>query len=184
MKILSVKPGHDGAIAWLEDGELVFSLEGEKSGFERHTALHLQSILEGLRLAPSIPDIVAMSGWDGHIPHCAGYGGVTHADIIENEATFLGKKSAYFSSSHERSHLLSAYGMSPWPMGTACYALIWEGGFGCFYRISESLEIEKIAYVMTQPGERYVLPYVIAQPNCPFEGSGNLAGTVMALCAS
>jgi hypothetical protein len=47
MKILSVKPGHDGAIAWLEDGELVFSLEGEKSGFERHTTLHLQTILEG-----------------------------------------------------------------------------------------------------------------------------------------
>lgn len=183
MKILSVKPGHDGAIAWLEDGELVFSLEGEKSGFERHTTLHLQTILEGLRLAPCAPDIIAMSGWDGMIPHCAGYGGIATEDSISTDATFLGKKTAYFSSSHERSHLLSAYGMSPWPMGTACYALIWEGGFGCFYRINESLGIDKIAQVMTQPGERYVYPYVIAQPNCLFEGSGNLAGTVMALCA-
>jgi len=33
----------------------------------------------------------------------------------------------YFSSSHERSHLLCAFGMSNLPKGTPCYALLWEG---------------------------------------------------------
>ena len=50
-------------------------------------------------------------------------------------AAYLGRPVRYFSSSHERSHLLCAFGMSDLPKGTPCYALVWEGAIGAFYEI-------------------------------------------------
>ncbi len=50
----------------------------------------------------------------------------------------LGRTIEYFSSSHERSHLLCAVGMSSLPKGTPCYALLWEGVIGAFYKIGRT----------------------------------------------
>jgi len=64
-----------------------------------------------------------------------GYRGVSKGDAIVGQRRFLGKQVHYFSSSHERSHLLCAFGMSNLAKGTPCYALIWEGSIGAFYEI-------------------------------------------------
>jgi len=36
MRILSYNPGHDGAVAYLQDGRLVFSIEAEKDSNWRY----------------------------------------------------------------------------------------------------------------------------------------------------
>jgi predicted NodU family carbamoyl transferase len=60
-------------------------------------------------------------------------------DIHCRSKALLGKSVHYYSSSHERSHILCAYGMSNLPKGTPCYALIWEGEIGTFYEIDSDL---------------------------------------------
>ncbi len=76
----------------------------------------------------------------------------------------LGNTVKYFSSSHERSHLLCAFGMSNLPEGTPCYALLWEGVIGSFYEMDSELIITKCADVMPEPGHRYALLYGLADP--------------------
>jgi predicted NodU family carbamoyl transferase len=48
--------------------------------------------------------------------------------------------------------------------GTPCYALLWEGVIGSFYKIDASLNILKLADVMPEPGHRYALLYALADP--------------------
>ena len=63
-------------------------------------------------------------------------------------ASLIGKPVSFFSSSHERSHLLCGFGMSPFPQGSSCYALVWEGAIGAFYEIDPDMNITWIADVM------------------------------------
>ena len=60
------------------------------------------------------------------------------SDVIVDQRRLLGRPVHYFSSSHERSHLLCAFGMSSLPKGTPCYALVWEGAIGAFYEIDSA----------------------------------------------
>ena len=90
-----------------------------------------------------VPDVLCAGGWwprdekpTEPLP-TAGYRGVAKSDIIVGQRRLLGKHIRYFSSSHERSHLLCAFGMSGLPAGTPCYALVWEGSIGAFYEIDE-----------------------------------------------
>src|SRR5438445_3993638 len=94
----------------------------------------------------------------------AGYLGLSEGAIITGERLFHGKKVRYFSSSHERSHLMCAYGMSELPKGTPSYALVWEGVIGSFYEIDSALNITLLADVMSEPGHRYALLYGFADP--------------------
>jgi predicted NodU family carbamoyl transferase len=80
---------------------------------------------------------------------------------------FFGGRADYFSSSHERSHILCAFGTSALPKGTPCYALIWEGEMGSFYEIDPGLNITLVADVLSQPGNRYGLLYGLADPTFP-----------------
>ena len=97
----------------------------------------------------------------------AGYRGVSKSDVIVDQRRLLGKPVHYFSSSHERSHLLCAFGMSSLPKGTPCYALIWEGEIGAFYEIDSELNITLLADVLNEPGNRYALLYGLADPTFP-----------------
>lgn len=54
--------------------------------------------------------------------------------------------------------------MSDLPKGTPCYALLWEGVIGSFYKIDAFLNIVKLADVMPEPGHRYALLYGLADP--------------------
>src|SRR5689334_20780820 len=154
MKILSFNPGHDGAFAYLEDGYLITSIEAEKHSRYRHSALSIPDVFNVLGELKEVPDVLCRGGWwpnDTPLSEqrfLAGYHGVSNSEIIVSQQRFLGKTVKYFSSSHERSHLLCAFGMSNLPKGTPCYALLWEGVIGSFYKIDAELNLIKLADVM------------------------------------
>jgi len=170
MKILSFNPGHDGAFAYLEDGHLVASFEAEKQSRYRYSPLSVPDVFSVLGELKEVPDVLCRGGWwqgDTHLSEQqfhAGYHGISNSDILVTKKRLLGKTVEYFSSSHERSHLLCAFGMSNLPKGTPCYALLWEGVIGSFYKIDSELNLTKIADVMPEPGHRYALLYGLADP--------------------
>lgn len=171
MRIMSYNPGHDGAFAYLQDGRLVTSIEAEKNSNFRHSSLSVPDAFGILDELSDVPDVLCRGGWwpnDNHMSEVsvsAGYIGIRSNDSIVRQQSMFGRKIHHFSSSHERSHLLCAYGMSPLPKGTPCYALLWEGVIGSFYKIEGSLEITKLADVMPEPGHRYALLYGLADPS-------------------
>lgn len=169
MKILSYNPGHDGAFAYVDDGRLVFSIEAEKGSRYRHSSLSVSNAFDALAELGAVPDVLCKGGWwPGDAPRdrdlTADYRGNDPGQVIVGKRPFLGKTVDFFSSSHERSHLLCAFGMSDLPKGTPCYALLWEGVVGAFYEIDAKLEITKIADVMPEPGHRYAMLYALADP--------------------
>ena len=170
MIVLSYNPGHDGAFACLVDGQLVASIEAEKNSYYRHSPLSVPDVFRVLGELKEGPDVLCKGGWwpsDTHLSDqrdCAGYHGVRSGDIVVGQRRLLGRTVEYFSSSHERSHLLCAFGMSNLPKGTPCYALLWEGVIGSFYEIDSELNMTKLADVMPEPGHRYALLYGLADP--------------------
>jgi hydroxymethyl cephem carbamoyltransferase len=192
MKILSFNPGHDGAIAYLKDGHLMFSIEAEKNSNYRYSPVSSHDVFNILGEIDEIPDVFCTGGWWpreaqllGSNTH-VGYRGVTKSDIIVNKRRLIGKPVHYFSSSHERSHLLCAFGLSSLPKGTPCYALVWEGEIGAFYEIDSELNIKLLADVLNEPGNRYASIYGLADPtfpkNAPFSRFSD-SGKLMALAS-
>lgn len=191
MRILSYNPGHDGAIAYLEDAHLVVSVEAEKNSNYRYSPISSHNVFNVLGELDEIPDVICVGGWWPREKDLlgsqaiAGYRGISK-DFILEQRRLLGKPVQYFSSSHERSHLLCAFGMSILPKGTRCYALVWEGHIGAFYEIDSELNITLLADVMTHPGNRYMLLYGLADPtfpkNAPFSRFSD-AGKLMALAS-
>lgn len=175
MKILSYNPGHDGAIAYLKNGHLMFSIEAEKNSNYRYSPISSHDVFHVLGELDEIPDVICTGGWwprddyeyfhgsDVHV----GYRGESKRDVMVDRRRLLGSQVHYFSSSHERSHLLCAFGMSSLPKGTPCYALIWEGAIGAFYEIDSELYITLLADVLNQVGNRYGLLYGLADPTFP-----------------
>lgn len=141
MNILSYNPGHDGAIAYLKDAQLLFSIEAEKNSNYRYSPISSHDVFNVLGELDEIPDVICTGGWWPREEHLlgshihVGYRGVMKSDVIVEKRRLLGRPVNYFSSSHERSHLLCAFGMSVLPKGTPCYALVWEGAIGAFYEI-------------------------------------------------
>ncbi|MBD0780093.1 proline dehydrogenase [Maribacter sp. ANRC-HE7] len=170
MKILSYNPGHDGSLAYIEDGRLIFSIEAEKDSHYRHSPLSIPDMLSFFGDLKELPDVLCRSGWwpgnNNLIEQrlISGYHGTGSDDILVSKEKLFGKKVDSFSSSHERSHLLCAFGMSNLTKCTPCYALIWEGVIGSFYEIDGELNITKLADVMPEPGHRYALLYGLADP--------------------
>lgn len=173
MDILSYNAGHDGAVAHLRDGHLVSSVEAEKDSNWRYTPLGTQDLLDAFSRLDEVPDVVGTGGWwpreaqltgtPGHV----GYRGVARDDMSVDSRRLFGKSVPFFSSSHERSHVLCGFGMSPFPQGESCYALVWEGTLGAFYEIDSDLTITLIADVMKEPGSRYLSIYGLADPTFP-----------------
>jgi predicted NodU family carbamoyl transferase len=188
MKILSLKAGHDGGLAYLADGQLVFSLEGEKDSFPRLEAMTPRTLLLALEQVPDLPEVVCESGWtkgwDSLEPAVAtGYHGIGPESIVQADKHFLGRPVTYFSSSHERAHLMGVYGMSPFPQGQPCYVLIWEGALGDFYRIDENVNIDRLGRPLWEPGSKYCFSYHVTDPREEASLGSDWAGKVMALAA-
>jgi hydroxymethyl cephem carbamoyltransferase len=169
MDILAYKPGHDGHIAYLDGTKLVFSIEAEKDSWTRHEGITPSLHLRGLQYLKRVPEVVSISGWaknfhpiQGAIE--GGYFGEGVDTIVDREQSFLNRTIRFFSSSHERSHLLCSYGMSPFEQGEPCYALVWEGHIGAFYYIDERVSIRKIGSVLDNPGNKYSFLYSLADP--------------------
>lgn len=195
MKIMSFKPAHDGAIAALDASvaELIYSYEAEKDSFRRYSTITPTTVLEAAGLLDAIPDVIAVGGWEKTgfarvVSDAASYSGIAEGSEVVGEKTIFGRKVNFYSSTHERSHLWSAYGMSPFPVGMPCYALIWEGEFGDFYEFDERLQVTHLGKVMATPGDKYGFLYGLANPKFTLPtGPGSLryedAGKLMALCA-
>lgn len=170
MNILSYNPGHDGAFAYLEDGCLVFSIEAEKHSNYRHSSLSVPDVFDVLAELKEAPDVLCRGGWWPSDSHLSGqdlpasYRSAHGTDVVVGKKRLLGKTVELFSSSHERSHLLCAFGMSSLPKGTPCYVLLWEGVIGAFYEIDSELNVTKLADVMPEPGHRYAMLYALADP--------------------
>lgn len=169
MKILSYNPGHDGAFAYIEGGRLRFSIEAEKGSKYRHSPISVSDTFDVMGELDSCPDVLCQGGWwPGGAPRpsevVAGYRDSNCAEVILSKKRFLGRSIHFFSSSHERSHLVCAFGMSPLPKGSPCYVLLWEGVIGAFYEIDAEFNIKKIAEVVPEPGHRYALLYALADP--------------------
>jgi predicted NodU family carbamoyl transferase len=190
MNIVSYNPGHDGAIAYLKGARLQLSVEAEKNSNYRYSPISSQDVFNVLAELDEIPDVVCTGGWwprenrllGSH--SLAGYRGVSKHDVVVEQRRLLGRSVHYFSSSHERSHLFCAFGMSSLPKGTQCYALVWEGAIGAFYEIDSELNITLLADVLNQVGNRYISLYGLADPtfpkNAPFSRFSD-AGKLMAL---
>ena len=194
MKILSYNPGHDGSFTYLKDGHLMFSIEAEKNSKYRYSPVSCPDVFNTLGEIEEIPDVICTGGWWAHDHYeylsgskvNVGYRGVSKSNIILDQRRLLGKSVHYYSSSHERSHILCAFGMSNLPKGTPCYALIWEGAIGTFYEIDSELNITILADVLNQVGNRYGLFYGLADPTFPKNGSYPRfqdAGKLMALAS-
>ena len=176
MNIVSYNPGHDGAIAYLKGARLLASIEAEKNSNYRYSPISSPDVFNVLGELDEIPDVICTGGWWppdayslGSHAH-VGYRGVSKSDIIVDQRCLLGKPVHYFSSSHERSHLLCAFGMSRLPIGTPCYALVWEGAIGAFYEIDSEMNITLLSDVLNQVGNRYALLYGLADPTFPKNG--------------
>lgn len=188
MKILSFKPGHDGSVALVDAGELKFALEGEKDSFARHDVVSPRLLIQAAELVPEPPDVICESGWvkgfDSLEPLVgAGYYGLDGPAIAEREGKWFGHPVKHFSSSHERSHLMGAFGMSPFQQGKPCYALVWEGAIGDFYLIHSDMRFEKLGRPLFEPGSKYSFLYHIADDRPEPLLSSDWPGKVMALAA-
>ena len=192
MNILSYNPGHDGAIAYLKSDHLLVSIEEEKNSNWRHSPISSRGVFDALGEIDEFPDVICTGGWwpRDHHEYLHGaqvqYRGVSKSDVIVDQRRLLGRPVHYFSSSHERSHLLCAFGMSSLLKGTPCYALVWEGEIGAFYEIDSGLNITLLADVLNQVGNRYALLYGLADPTFAKDGPYPRvedAGKLMALAS-
>lgn len=192
MNIISYNPGHDGAVAHLRDGHLVSSAEAEKDSDWRYTPVGSRDLLDAFGRLEEVPDAVCTGGWwprEAHptgTPAHVGYRGLGGVGMTVDRRRLFGKSVPFFSSSHERSHLLCGFGMSPFPQGSPCYALVWEGSIGAFYEIDSDMGITLISDVLHEPGNRYTAIYGLADPtfpkNAPFSRLSD-AGKLMALAS-
>src|SRR5258705_13885611 len=130
MNIFSYNPGHDGAIAYLRDSRLMLSIEAEKDSNWRYSPISCRDVFDAFGELDEIPDVICRGGWwpQDHHGYVHGsrvqYRGVSKSDVGMDKGRLLGKTVHYFASSHERSHLLGAFGISDLPKGTPCYALL------------------------------------------------------------
>ncbi len=187
MLILAVKPGHDGAVAALQDRELLFSLEAEKDSFRRHRRLDVSTIMSAAEHLGEPPDVVAAGGWDWiHHAVGAGYMGVDDQTVIREPRKMFGKEVSFFSSSHERSHLAMAIGMAPRDDARQRAVLIWEGHVGHLYLVEGATKVVKRIEVLKQPGRRWAFLFALADPSFPDRGARHRredSGKLMALAA-
>jgi predicted NodU family carbamoyl transferase len=204
MRILAINSNHDGAVAIVNDGKLLAYVEAQKDNRVRYSHLTEDCITKALRYLDGDPDVFAVSGWHGQD---SGYYGETESVILTEPVQFRVEELERFwsyepgswlarrsrerplklqrvSSSHERTHIFCAYGLSPFEQGHPCYVLVWEGSIGAFYSIDEQCNITRIARPLDQPGHRYALLFELAHRDFPansFGWSSEVAGKLMAL---
>lgn len=191
MKILAFKPGHDGAVALIDDGRLVFSLESEKDSFPRYGDVTPTIVAEAMQYCDDIPDVLCISGWVKGFHSAdraldAGYFGWSDEHTLVGEGKVFGRTVTTFSSTHERSHLMSGYGMAPFSIDEPCYGLVWEGNIGSFYEYGPGGDVRLIDKVLADPGNKYQYIFSLADPTTTTERGGfrfSNAGKVMALAA-
>ncbi|MCA6115163.1 nodulation protein NodU [Bradyrhizobium sp. WSM 1738] len=151
MRICGIKLTHDGAIALVEDGRLVFCIEQEKrSNNPRYQTIeNLDAVVVALAehgLDPQDVDQFVIDGWDGRVEsQFQVLSGVTPitlkgAPYVERNAHGLltsrdgfnlmldGRVFPYKSYPHVTGHVASAYCTSPFAKaGQPAFCLVWDG---------------------------------------------------------
>jgi hydroxymethyl cephem carbamoyltransferase len=187
VRILSLKPGHDGAIAFVEDGRLVFSIEAEKDSFPRYGEPSASLLVQAMEMAPGWPDVVATGGWHKYLPEhdsefATGYLGLDRVQAADGK--LFGRRVRTFSSSHERSHIFMAAAMAPEAPLDECAILVWEGVIGAVYHWRDGGATIEKTHVLDSPGKRYSALFALADPTFPDHGTTPRledAGKLMAL---
>ncbi|OKI04827.1 3-hydroxymethylcephem carbamoyltransferase [Streptomyces sp. CB02923] len=189
MLVVALKPGHDGAVAAIDNRQLLYSLESEKDSRPRYTPLLPTTILDIAERLDALPDVVALGGWGDIRPRGIAYTGAGYEGTHEPTVTtsrFFGKEVKFFSSTHERSHIYMALGMAPQDSSPVRTVLVWEGDVGAFYLVDSAHRVTRKIQVMTAPGARYSFLFGLADPTFPDTGGRprlNDAGKLMALAA-
>jgi predicted NodU family carbamoyl transferase len=151
--VLAVNLGHDGAVAVLQDGSLEFSIEAEKNSYPRYSTAGPTLLFDAFQQLKRSPDIVAIGGWrQDDVRDDHEYFGTAERLSTSSEIRLFGQTVTCYRSTHERSHIFCAYGMSPFPQGQPCYVLVWEGSIGRFYEIDRALKIKRMDQVLPAPG--------------------------------
>jgi len=191
VKIIAYNVGHDGALVTLDDGRLVSCCEIEKDNGLRHASISPNDLVRFIKVS-GLPDAIAISEWEpkrrpgARTGSGVGYRGIGPEGVSDGETTVAGKKIHRYCCSHERSHIMCSYGLSPFPQGEPCHALVWEGSIGSFYFVDKDVRIQKIGEVMKEPGNKYAFAYTLADPTMPVSTTSirfDDAGKVMALAA-
>lgn len=184
MNIIGFNTGHDGHICYLQGNTLAFSYEAEKDNNPRYSDNTPLNIKTGLLATSNRIDAVAVSGWaKGHdprnMPVHGGYLGLDYSIHHQGQTPWI-------HCSHEMSHIVCSYALSPYADKTDCYVLLLEGFIGKLYLIRKDLSVELLEEIMQSPGLRYSFAFGIADPlfNLP-KGYCRLgdAGKMMALAA-
>jgi hydroxymethyl cephem carbamoyltransferase len=188
--IVAFKPDHDGGMAAIRDGRLLYSLESEKDSCHRYSPLTPATVLQIAEHLDALPDVFAVGGWLDRgigIPESIGadYRGTQPGTV--RTASFFGKDVKLFSSSHERSHIFGAIGMAPpVPRRQQQVVLVWEGLTGAFFLVDDAYRVVRRVDVMDQPGGKYATLFAILDPKFPAHGASppfGDAGKLMALAA-
>ncbi|MCK1516456.1 nodulation protein NodU [Bradyrhizobium sp. 190] len=151
MRICGIKLTHDGAIALVEDGRLVFCVEQEKrDNNPRYQSIdNLDAVVVALAehgLDPQDVDQFVIDGWDGEVESqfqvLSGATPITlkGAPYVERHAEGLltsrdgsslmldGRVFPYRSYPHVTGHVASAYCTSPFAKaGQPAFCLVWDG---------------------------------------------------------
>jgi hydroxymethyl cephem carbamoyltransferase len=183
-----MKPGHDGSVAYIADGTLVFSFEAEKDSHPRFETLNSATYLRSLVKTPQLPDVIAQGGWYKVVPGefqevLGGYRGL-EPGVFTRQKVF-GESVAMYETSHERTHIYASVALCPFPTDDLAI-LVWEGIIGSLYRWSKQGASLEQFEVLDQPGVRYGALYAIAEPTFPDSGAlvdPAFAGKLMALAA-
>ena len=187
MLTMAIKSGHDGSIAVIDHGRLLWCLESEKDAFPRYTQLTPTTLLAIAERLNRVPDIIALGGWakprNGG-PIGAGYFGENAVE--QGRIRFFGEEVEFFTSSHERSHMMMALGMAEHTDCDLTTVLVWEGITGSFYLFDRDWRVVRKIPVLRNPGDRYGFLFSLADPSFPDRGSTvrqDVSGKLMALAA-
>ena len=139
--VLAINSGHDGAVAGVQDGRLLFSLEAEKDSGPRHSTLTAGIVAQAMQLLPEPPDIVAVGGWHKHLPlfeavEGAGYHGLGPGEL--RKGRLFGAPTRWYGSTHERSHVFCAAALTSEAPLKDAVVLVYEGTIGCLLRVVRS----------------------------------------------
>ncbi|UVO35866.1 nodulation protein NodU [Bradyrhizobium arachidis] len=152
MRICGIKLSHDGAVALIQDGRLIFCVEQEKrnNNPRYQTIDNLDAIVDALAehgLDPKEVDKFVVDGWAGRVKsqfrvfsgtapvtlkggpyvECRPEGLLTSRDAVGLRLN--GRDFPYRSFPHVASHVASAYCTSPFAkVGEPAFCLVWDGG--------------------------------------------------------
>lgn len=185
MDILGYKSGgHDGTVCYLQDGRLVFSIEGEKDSGYRHALLDTEQLAQIIDRWQCEPHILCGDSRQFGAMAVDNYVGYQPENILLSHVPTGESKALYVSVPHEMSHIACSFALSDLPERQPFYALVWEGLLGRFYHVDESFRITRLGdedHILDRVGSRYSFPYH-ATGRSDISGH-DAAGKIMALAS-